>query len=216
MIPELERVWRFLVEKIFPEVTGEELFNQYKETDKDYDVDNAWKIRRDNFRNYLDSFERLPGTLIVGEAPSYCGMRFSGVPFTSELQLCGGKLPFKGHRSSAEGRLRFSRTSNMFWNVMLPYHQKFLGWECVLFHPHEKNPLSNRTPSPEELAKYGWILDEVWQLVKRPEKVVAVGRTAEDLLVKMGIRPIYVTHPAALGKHKGKFKNEILRVFDSR
>jgi uracil-DNA glycosylase len=214
-VQELEVFWSYLITHVFPiEPEPFNLFNPYNaKVDLQYDLPNAHLIRRRNLWNYFNSLENKPDLLLIGEAPGYQGVRFSGVPFTSERQLCDCELRFAGQQSGRD-RLHWTPTSNKFWKVMLPYHERFLAWNSIPFHPWRDNPLSNRPPRLAELRAYADILQKLWETLK-PEKIVAVGNKAERALRDLNIDYAKVTHPAARGKHVGKFEKEILEIIGS-
>jgi hypothetical protein len=207
----LEKVWNFLKKKVFPIPSTNLLFNQYNDTDLSVDLPNADKIRRENLMSYLRSFAAPPSVFVVGEAPGPWGCRFSGVPFTSESQLCRGELPFSGSQSSVSISPYSGKAAKIFWALMLPYHQRFFVWNCIPFHPHEHdNILSVRNPKRREVREYSQLLSEMLSLIK-PEIIVSVGRKAQDALDFIGVSSVYVRHPSRGGKNK--FKAGIERIF---
>lgn len=193
----LNDIWDLFQKRVFPIQSTEILFNQYKDRDSIVDLPNANNIRKQNLKNYLESFSERPPILIVGEAPGPRGCRFSGVPFTSEAQLrARGCLPFAGRQSSARKSPYAENTATIFWKVMAPYHPKFFVWNCVPFHPHKQGEiLSIRSPTTKEVSSYSGILSDLKTLVK-PIHILAVGRKAELGLKQIGARPIYVRHPS--------------------
>jgi len=79
---------------------------------------------------------------------------------------------------------------------MATHHPHFLAWNCVPFHPHRPGqPLSNRPPTKQEIAKYMPLLEELIALLQ-PQQVIAVGRSAERALAQIGLTPLAVRHPA--------------------
>lgn len=210
----LADVWSLFEEKIFPlpSTSHKEapLFNQYNDINTSVDLPNADRIRRENLRNYLHSFPERPDIVVIGEAPGWRGCRFSGVPFTSEAQLCSGDIPFEGFQSS-KGAMPYSEsTATVFWKQMLPYHPRFFAWNCIPFHPYEyDNILSNRTPKKEILV-YIELFSEILSCI-RPKRVVAVGRSAGRTLAKVGFSCSYVRHPSHGGANA--FSEGIIRIF---
>ena len=193
----LNDIWDLFQNRVFPTQSTEILFNQYKDSDPIFDLPNGNNIRKQNLRNYLGSFSQRPSIMIVGEAPGPRGCRFSGVPFTSEAQLCThGSFPFAGRQSSARESPYAENTATIFWKALAPYYPNFFVWNCVPFHPHEQGEtLSIRSPTKREVIFYSDILSELKTLVK-PIHILAVGRKAELGLKQIGVRPIYLKHPS--------------------
>lgn len=208
----LENIWNFLKKKVFPSLSTEMLFNQYNDKDLSVDLPNADKIRRENLMSYLRSFSMRPYILVVGEAPGPWGCRFSGVPFTSETQLCNGDLPFAGRQSSINLSPYSENTATIFWNAMLPHHPKFFVWNCIPFHPHKRGKLlSIRNPTRVEVSICSNHLSGILSLVE-PELIVAVGRKPELALNHIDASSIYVRHPSRGGANN--FKTGIERIFN--
>lgn len=190
--------WDFMSVEIFTIPSGEDLFNQYKDTNPSVDRPGADSIRRENLKNYLASFDVRPTMLIVGEALGTWGCRFSGVPFTSETQLCQSMLPFTGRQSNNSTDPYDELTAKVFWNALRDHYSKFLAWNCIPFHPFDirKGPLSVRNPQPAEIQRYISLLDKLYKIL-RPQRIVAVGRKAENALRSLGVNSvIYVRHPS--------------------
>ena len=192
----LGNVWELIEGSIFPIPSTDTLFNPYNGWDARYDRPDADQIRRENLRNYLGSFPERPSVLVVGEAPGPWGCRFSGVPFTSEAQLCEGGLPFAGSQSSVRHPAHRESSATILWRAMLPYYPRFLLWNCVPLHPHKPDvSLSIRTPDSAEVAFYSRLLRTMYEVLA-PEIVVAVGRSAERALASVGVSHRPVRHPS--------------------
>lgn len=204
-------VFKLLEQTIFPIPSTNTYFNLYNDNIPSLDLPEAENIRRKNLRKYLESHPERPRILLVGEAPGYNGCRFSGVPFTSEAQLCNGTLPFTGEKSSCNNFLRTENTATIFWKVMTRYHPRFLAWNCFPFHPHPPtNRLSNRQPKKEEIDRFSKTIKEMISLLNL-ELIVAVGKKPEGALQRMNYDPVYVRHPAHGGAKK--FKEGIIQIF---
>jgi len=203
-------VWTLLERTIFPVPSTNTYFNHYNDNIPDLDLPGAENIRRRNLRKYLESHPEKPKALLVGEAPGYRGCRFSGVPFTSEAQLCSGILSFTGERSSRINPPWKENTATIFWKVMIRYHPKFIAWNCFPFHPHTpNNRLTNRHPKKREIERYSKTLSDVISLIE-PKVIIAVGKKAEETLQNMNHDPKYVRHPARGGAMK--FKQGITKI----
>jgi uracil-DNA glycosylase len=171
-------------------------FNQFRETSPD-DVPDAPAIRLANLRHYLVERDQA-GVLAIGEAAGYQGMRWSGIAFTSERDLAGWPLPYRG--TSTTRKDGWSEPSGTIVHGLLKElgaeHQVIL-WNTVPTHPHEPDrQLSNRHPTPAEIAAGTPFAERLIEIVQ-PRLLIAVGRVAEKALVTHA--PRYVRHPAQSG-----------------
>ena len=138
--------------------------------------------------------------MAVGEALGPRGGRFSGIPFTSEVQVCGGQRGFQGEQSSARSVLYSERTATIFWEEMYPWQGRFLAWNIFPFHPHRAgDPLSLRPPTPVEIRLFAPILQEMIACVA-PRFIIAIGRKAEIGLREINVDCQYIRHPSHGGE----------------
>lgn len=194
-----EDIWEIYRREVFSKPSTGLLFNQYRDRVEGLDLPRAASMRRQNLRNYLESFGSRPRVLIVGEAAGPWGCRFSGVPFTGERMLARGALPFEGRKTSTHEPPYSEASGTIFWGAMLPRFQDFLLWNTVPLHPHKDGaPLSIRTPSGAEMAAFSGALSMAVRALE-PEKIIALGRKAESALISLGLRPLYVRHPSQSG-----------------
>jgi uracil-DNA glycosylase len=212
----LDDVWSLFESRVFSVPSTQDgpapLFNQYLDRDPRVDRPDAGAVRRDNLLRYLSSFAERPSIMIVGEAPGWRGCRFSGVPFTSEAQLCDGALPFTGHQSSAAPSPYAENTATIFWKTARPHASSFLVWNCVPFHLHRPgDPLTNRPPTRREIAAHLELLAALLALLE-PGLVVAVGRSAGWALHRMDVPCTCVRHPSHGGANEfGRRLENVLR-----
>jgi uracil-DNA glycosylase len=165
-------------------------------------------VRRRNLTRYLEQIgERGPTVLLVGEAPSYRGMRITGVPFTNTVILRRG-VPHFGLFGSANGysvpddlpAVAAEPTATVLWSTLVELDFLPLLWSAYPLHPHRPgNPLSNRTPSMAETAEWSWSWHALEQMFSI-RTVVAVGNVAYDSLARTGLSVSRVRHPAHGGK----------------
>jgi uracil-DNA glycosylase len=212
----LQPVWEWLEAQIFslPAVSAgpRPCFNPYRGVNPAVDRPGADHIRRANLQQYLASFKTWPETLVIGEAPGWRGCRFSGVPFTSEAQLCSG-LPFQGASSSLVGKPHVEAAATLFWQVMQGYHPSFLVWNSLPLHPHQPGePLTNRAPSHLEIRQVAGLLAELISLI-RPRLVIAVGKSAATAAQPLGVAAIQVRHPSHGGAKA--FATGIQSIFEA-
>ncbi len=195
----LDDLWSILERDLFPIPSTDTLFNPYNGHDPMLDLADGQEIRQRNLRSYLSGFSERPSVLLVGEAPGPWGCRFSGVPFTSEAQLCRGDLPFRGQQSSLATAPYRERSGQLVWSLLLQHYPRFLLWNCVPFHPHRPGePLSIRTPGAREVESHLELLRAVHATLA-PEVVIAIGRKAEGAFRRLGIPSVYVRHPSQGG-----------------
>ncbi|HUW33767.1 MAG TPA: uracil-DNA glycosylase [Planctomycetota bacterium] len=198
------------------------LFNQYRDSNPDVDVPTAAAIRLANLRSYLERACESASILIVGEAAGPWGARFSGVPFVGEKQLLDPRFPICGGRSSLPVPLREMRldppfvslSARLFWEVLLPFHDRIVVWDAVPFHTHKPDDaLTVRNPSREEVVQHSEALRLIEEYVQ-PSQVVAVGRRAFGALETLGKSPVYVRHPSQGGIRK--FAEGMQELFSRR
>ena len=218
----LDGVWDFFQERVFPLPSSERLFNPFHDWNPRVDLPAGWEIRRANLFSYLSSFTRKPSLLMIGEAAGPWDCRFSGVPFTGEKELSAGALPFRGVRSSRDEPLMpigkrppyTSHSAAVFWGVLRLRHPDFLVWNCVPFHPHEKDRiLSVRTPDSDEIRRFVGHLESLGRLL-RPAGIIAIGRRAEQALTATGLSAPYIRHPSQGGARL--FRDAMNRLFEER
>ncbi len=192
--------WRFLEQAVFTTPSVREgnkpLFNFYDTVNPQFDLPAAAEIRQANLLSFLQSMPQSPPVLLIGEAPGWHGCRFSGVPFTSEAQLTSAALPFSGQISSYSEAPHAEASATIFWQALRPHHPQFFVWSSVPFHPYQPgNPLSNRTPSRQELRSFQPVLSEIIRLL-HPKLVLAVGRQAQQALAWLDIPAVALRHPS--------------------
>jgi hypothetical protein len=180
------------------------IFNQYRDVHPELDLADAAKVRRGNLGCYL---KRFTGAryILVGEAAGYAGCRFSGIPFTCEMQLVGPEpLPWarglEVRRSSAKGALWLERSATMVWEV-LEERQDCLLWNAFPWHPFgARGPLSNGHPGREQAA--GLEALRCLLALFPGASPCAVGRVAHRALAAVGVKAPYIRHPSHGGKNR--------------
>ena len=197
--------------KALPHEDG--LFNPYRSTAPvptpaafDEVGETADAIRCANLQRHLENAMAAgANVLLCGEAPGYQGCRFTGIAFTSEVQLAERRPELVGTQMLPEAqarRRRFMRepSAQAVWEAMERAPRPFLLWNSVQLHPHVPGtPLTNRTPRRSEVALGRDALQMLLELCQ-PRLVVAVGNTARDALAQFGIDIVVVRHPAYGGK----------------
>lgn len=181
--------------------------NPYADSDPTLDFPNAANIRLANLTHYLRDHANA-NTALVGEAAGYAGCRFTGIPFTCEAQLCDWNDP-RYRASSLRGGYD-ERSARCVWQTLGDRDDVIL-WNVFPWHPHQPGrPLSNRKPTAAEIRAGMGVLESFldWLL---PERVIAVGRVAEQALRAMDVSATYVRHPSHGGQRD--FQSAIHSLF---
>ena len=152
--------------------------------------------RRENLRRFLLDREKA-SILLVGEAAGFRGMRWTGIPFTSERQLLEWGVPFCCTSDRPGGWAESSASVVQSFMRDAGVARRVLTWNVVPAHPHVAGvPLSNRTPSAREVELGIPFLAALVEALA-PKVVVAAGRTAESALTQhLALTAEYVRHPA--------------------
>lgn len=187
------------------EFRGPNVFNQYAEVDPEYDIPEADRIRLDNLIAYLNIFKDAR-YILVGEAPSFYGCRFSGIHFTSE-ELIMGENPLPWTRSAGFKKTSLvpkpmkEHSATIVWGQLAARNDVIL-WNAFPWHTYrqgEKN--KNRKPTEDELAQSVDVIRSFLALYPG-RQIYAIGRTAEFALANIGVAAEYIRHPANGGKPK--------------
>lgn len=195
----MEALWALLTEQVFRIQSTADLYNPYGKANPDLDRNDAGLIRQANLRRYLDDHKAGVKLLLVAEAPGPWGCRFSGVPITSEAHLADPEFPLSGAQSSAKDEPYSEYSARIYWRLLQAYYQSIFTWNTVPFHPHRAGePLTIRTPRQSEINQFLPVLAAVVECFE-PELVLAVGRKAENALLRIGAPATYVRHPSQGG-----------------
>jgi hypothetical protein len=200
--------------------------NPWADWDREYDTDKHAPSQRSNhLRAYLNARLNTAKGLLIAEAPSYQGAKFSGIPMTCERTLLGlRRVPCADVFDETIKRQRTSRppetsskavkvwgfcepTAGYVWGHMADrpgLSRKIVLWNVFGFHPYrETNRLSNRTPEDLEIRNNQHVLEEFLQLFPdRP--ILAIGKNSEEYLTRWGRgnRLSVARHPANGGGAK--------------
>jgi hypothetical protein len=206
-----------------------EVFNPWKDYDEinDFSPD-APTIRASNLERYLSMRIGKAKLVLVAEAPGFRGCKFSGVAMTSERILLGKQPQVPADAVFGGLKLRTSKptliangfiepTASITWALLLSLGLApgdFVLWNAFPCHPRKgEDPLTNRTPSPSDLAAFSYVLAALLSLFASA-RPVAVGRVAQRALATLGGAVADVRHPAMGGATK--FRTQIQDLMASR
>jgi len=187
-------------------------------------------LRRENMAAYLEARRAHARVLLLGEAPSHRGCRFTGIAFCSETELLQKhgliahvKLALTS-RDSAEKPQR-ERSAAVIWSEIERAHKPFevVLWNAFPWHPYlDKDtdregpcgPSSNRKPRLGEVAQGRRAFEALLSCFTRRLDVFAVGKVAQNALQRWDEARCagYVRHPAQGGEalFRAQFRSEVL------
>lgn len=190
------------------------MFNPWGDHDPvDHAGPDAPALRADHLARYLAARLGRARVLLIAEAPSYSGAKFSGMAMTSERDVLAAQLI--GHGSDYfEGPFRrtsrplpvlkntdgmLERTASIVWSAMTGHGwaaTDFVLWNAVAYHPHERGrPLTNRAPSTTERRALRPLLEQFLALFPGVPRM-AIGRVCQQSLADMGIDALPARHPS--------------------
>jgi hypothetical protein len=209
--------------------------NPWRDWDRKCDTGkDAPSHRSKHLRAYLNARVNTAKALLIAEAPSYQGAKFSGIPMTCERTLLGLRRrvscadvfdeTIKRQRtsrppetSSKEVKLRgfCEPTAGYVWGQMADrpgLSKKIVLWNVFAFHPYEgTDTLTNRKPYKYEVLDNRPILEAFFRLF--PDlPTLSIGKVSEEYLKEWA--PLhklsFARHPANGGgaefrKHFGNF-----------
>lgn len=190
------------------------MFNPWGDHDPVHDLSpDAPHIRAEHLHRYLAARIGRARVLLIAEAPSYSGAKFSGMAMTSERDVLAAQSAGRDHgcfdgsfrRTSRElpqlknrdGMLE--RTASIVWGAMAAHGwaaTDFVLWNAVAYHPHVAGqPLSNRAPNTTERRALRPLLEQFLALYPGLPRL-AIGRICQQSLADMGIDALPARHPS--------------------
>jgi len=200
------------------------VFNPWRDHDgRDAPPRRAAPARRlDNMGAYLEARERSARVVLLGEAPSHRGCRFTGIAFCSEVELVN-KRDLVARRAlaltSAEHATRpmRERSAAVIWDEIdrAGCAAEVVLWNAFPWHPFRapadaadgpSGPSSNRKPRLAEVEQGRHALAALMSCFTRKLAIFAVGKVAEEALGRWEEAECagYIRHPAQGGE--GRFR----------
>lgn len=202
------------------------VFNPWQDFDDVNDGGpSAPRVRSAQLTRYLEQRANTTRLVLIAEAPSWRGAKFSGIAMTSERILldmhprvrASSVLQQLGERTSSATKFPLphsEQTATIVWTLLSEIAVS--PWEVVLWnafpcHPHKEGcRRSNRRPSYEELELTKDVLPDLLSFLENPQ-VVAVGRVAEQALSLLKVSAMVVRHPAKGGATE--FRSSMAALF---
>jgi hypothetical protein len=187
--------------------------------------------RRDNMAAYIDARRAHARVLLLGEAPSHRGCRFSGVAFCSETELrhkadLVARRPLVLTSRDAAVKPVRERSAAVIWSEIERAGKPFevVLWNAFPWHPYladgagagPSGPSSNRKPRLAEIAQGHAAMEALRACFTHELAIFAVGKVAEDALRRWGDVACagYIRHPAQGGE--AKFRSQFRSLVASR
>lgn len=177
--------------------------------------------RRENMQAYIEARSRTARVLLLGEAPSHRGCRFTGIAFCSEVELTH-KADLVARRplelTSAESATKpvRERSAAVIWGELehAGCAREVVLWNAFPWHPFGDITTSNRKPRNKEVEQGREALLALLRCFTRKLDIFAVGKVAEEALGRWDEAECagYIRHPAQGGeaKFRSQFRELVL------
>jgi hypothetical protein len=185
--------------------------------------------RRENFAAYLEHRKASARVLLLGEAPSHRGCRFSGIAFCSEVELLQKRdlvapRPLATTSANAVSKPMRERSAAVIWGEMeqAGCAREVVLWNAFPWHPFKpegsvadgpSGPSSNRRPSRAEVEQGREAFEALLACFDHEIAVFAVGKVAEAALFNLGHASAgCIRHPSMGGEKlfRSQFRQQVL------
>jgi hypothetical protein len=189
----------------------------------------AASVRRDNMGAYLEARRAHARVMLLGEAPSHRGCRFTGIAFCSEVELAHKRDLVARHALAltsldAAVKPQRERSAAVIWGELERAGKPFevVLWNAFPWHPYLSDdparegpcgPSSNRRPKLDEVAQGRRAFDALLSCFTRRLDVFAVGKVAQAALARWDEATCagYLRHPAQGGEtlFRAQFRRDV-------
>lgn len=170
----------------------------------------APRKRLENMAAYLEARRRSARVVLLGEAPSHRGCRFTGIAFCSEVELVHkrdlvARDPLALTSADARAKPMRERSAAVIWDELERggcAHEVVL-WNAFPWHPYlDDSVRSNRKPRRREVEQGRAALAALLGCFTHPLEIYAVGKVAEEALGRWDeVRCAgYIRHPSQGGE----------------
>jgi len=168
--------------------------------------------RRANMAAYVEARRGHARVMLLGEAPSHRGCRFTGIAFCSETELVHKRDLVAGRELALTSRdaaikPQRERSAAVIWGEIERAGHPFevVLWNAFPWHPHGvEATTTNRKPRLTEVQQGHAAFEALMGCFTHKLCVLAVGKVAEDALARWGGLECggYIRHPAQGGEAK--------------
>jgi len=187
-------------------------------------------LRRANMAAYIEARRANARVMLLGEAPSHRGCRFTGIAFCSETELVH-KRDLVARRElaltsrDAAIKPQRERSAAVIWGEIERAGRPFevVLWNAFPWHPYLTDdparpgpcgPSSNRKPKLDEVAQGRRAFDALLSCFAGPLDVFAVGKVAQNALARWEETRCagYLRHPAQGGEalFRSQFRRDVV------
>ncbi|HUP29491.1 MAG TPA: uracil-DNA glycosylase, partial [Usitatibacter sp.] len=162
--------------------------------------------------------------LLLGEAPSHRGCRFTGIPFCSEVELTH-KAALVAREplalTSAAPKPMSERSAAIVWDEMqrAACAREVVLWNAFPWHPYRDEVATNRKPRLSEVKQGRPAFEALLRCFTHPIDVFAIGKVAEAALATWeGFRCAgYLRHPSMGGesRFRAQFRQQVVAHLQS-
>jgi hypothetical protein len=176
-----------------------------------------------NMSAYLEARHRSARVMLLGEAPSHRGCRFSGIAFCSETELVHkrdqvAREPLVLTSAGAHVKPQRERSAAVIWDEIerAGCSHDVVLWNAFPWHPYGDILTSNRKPKLKEVEHGRAALKALLDCFPHKLQIHAVGKVAEDALRRWPEFDCagYMRHPAQGGE--GLFREHFRKQVASR
>lgn len=173
------------------------------------------ELRRANMAAYVEARRAHARVMLLGEAPSHRGCRFTGIAFCSEVELTHkrdlvARAPLALTSINSHEKPMRERSAAVIWDEIdrAGVAHEVVLWNAFPWHPYGDTVTSNRKPRLTEVAEGKKALLALLSCFSYKLSVFAVGKVAEDALGRWNEAMCagYIRHPAQGGE--GKFRSQ--------
>jgi hypothetical protein len=166
-------------------------------------------LRRQNMVRYLEAREKSARFLLLGEAPSHRGCRFTGIAFCSEVELVHkrdqvARVPLHLTSAQSSAKPMRERSAAVIWDELerAGCARDVVLWNAFPWHPYGDALTTNRRPRNTEVEHGREPLRALLACFTHPLRILAVGKVAEEGLRRWPEFECggYLRHPAQGGE----------------
>ena len=166
-------------------------------------------IRRTNMQAYIEARARTARVMLLGEAPSHRGCRFTGIAFCSEVELTQkadlvARRPLELTSVDSATKPVRERSAAVIWGELehAGCARDVFLWNAFPWHPYGDITTSNRKPRNREVEDGRDALRALMRCFTHKLEIFAVGKVAEEALARWPEFTCagYMRHPAQGGE----------------